>query len=473
MLDRWGFRHRLGQPGGQGVQGGRSGRGWRPTAWSTGVPGGRRTLRPAELREPYGVVVHRVQVGQHVDEALAHRAPLRGPVGVARRELLDDVDADHALHDVERRAEHGLVGAQVQRAGHRDGGRTRRRRDDPVLPGHVVRRGQHGAGRRRRRITAAFPVAAGGPALRRHHEVRFDIPAAMSSMPTERQRSSPSTSRGRALQRLDQHPQEVDTAAGYLWRLAGPGLPTAPLCRLAGGGHKRGGTALGAAGLHRRRPPDGGRGRCGPAPVAPRPRGERQAPPRPLPPAPEPSTGPPVPASVAPVTDQDDGATSRTTQTNGHHAREDPRRKGTPWPPITTPRARNEADELGEDSLEELKARRPGVRPRRSTSTRRTSTRTWSCPAPTSPARSSQSASCPSRGRVHLFPLLPGAPQPACRDQGRPAVLPGLRGLTAGEPGRRRPGRGGTQMTEDGTRTGAPRDVPPPRPGSDHGARHR
>jgi hypothetical protein len=88
-----------------------------------------------------------VQVGQHVDQALADAAALRRLVGVAGRELADGVQPDDPLHHVERRPEHRLVGAQVDRARHRDG-RGAQRRDDPVLARHVVGGGQHGAGRR-------------------------------------------------------------------------------------------------------------------------------------------------------------------------------------------------------------------------------------------------------------------------------------------------------------------------------------
>ena len=59
-------------PGGRG-------RGWRPTAWSSGAPGGRRSPpgRP-KSDEADRVVVDRVQVGEHVDQA-ARRPPGAAP----------------------------------------------------------------------------------------------------------------------------------------------------------------------------------------------------------------------------------------------------------------------------------------------------------------------------------------------------------------------------------------------------------
>ena len=123
-----------------------------PVAVAGGVPllgpaahlAGGEALGPAEVGQPDGLVVDRVQVGQDVDEPLADGAALLGLVGVPGREGVDGVDPDDPLHDVEGRAEHRLVGAHVQRAGHRDGGPAQRG-DHPVLPGHVVRGGQHRA----------------------------------------------------------------------------------------------------------------------------------------------------------------------------------------------------------------------------------------------------------------------------------------------------------------------------------------
>ena len=94
MLDRWAVGHRLGQPGARASRPGRS-----RSRVASHCLVHRRTWRAAKPSgrpksdSPDGVVVHGVQVGEHVDEALAHGAPLRGLVGVAGRELLHDVDA--------------------------------------------------------------------------------------------------------------------------------------------------------------------------------------------------------------------------------------------------------------------------------------------------------------------------------------------------------------------------------------------
>ena len=104
-------------------------------------------LGPAELPEAHRGRVDAVQLGQHVDQSLAHEAALRRLVGVPGRErLAADVALDQ-LHDVERRAEHLGVGAQVQGAWHRDR-RARQGCHHGVLAHHVVRGRQDVAQRR-------------------------------------------------------------------------------------------------------------------------------------------------------------------------------------------------------------------------------------------------------------------------------------------------------------------------------------
>ena len=99
-----------------------------------------------EVAEADRVDVDGVQIGEHVDEVLARRT---AKLDRQLLRLLDAVehDAVDVAHHVERRTVDGLVGAQPERRRHRhvglaDGG------DDPVLAGHVVRRGQHVTERR-------------------------------------------------------------------------------------------------------------------------------------------------------------------------------------------------------------------------------------------------------------------------------------------------------------------------------------
>jgi hypothetical protein len=88
-----------------------------------------------------------VDLGHHVDQRLAGRAPLRrgedrlGGAGVAQDVALDEA------HDVEGGAVHAHVVAEAEGGGdgHRGGAEGG---DDAVLPAHVVRGGQHLAERR-------------------------------------------------------------------------------------------------------------------------------------------------------------------------------------------------------------------------------------------------------------------------------------------------------------------------------------
>ena len=90
---------------------------------------------------------------------------------------------------------------------------------------------------------------------------------------------------------------------------------------------------------------------------------------------------------------------------------------------------RNEADELGEDSLEELKARRAEAQSASVDVDETDFNENLELPgADLSGRGADRPRAAQAGGRVHLLALLPGAaPQPARRHPGRPAVLPRLR----------------------------------------------
>src|SRR4051794_37432586 len=152
------------------------------------------------------------------------------------------------------------------------------------------------------------------------------------------------------------------------------------------------------------------------------------------------------------------------------------KRRGTPWPPTTTPRDGTRSTSSARTPSRS--SRRGGPRPSRprSTSTRPTSTRTWSSPGRTCPTRSSPSASCPSRRtsspvRVASWcSTAAGSPPPGATscsagtarpDQGpRPPHPSQARGRT--RDGAVPDGR--ESMSEQSGHTVPPRDVPPPRP---------
>ena len=99
------------------------------------------------LAEPDGVHVHRVQVGEGVEQRLGG-----GAAALVREQFEGQVERvqDHALdavHDVERGTVDRDVRAQSVRGGHGDAHRAERG-DGPVLAGHVVGGGQHMAERR-------------------------------------------------------------------------------------------------------------------------------------------------------------------------------------------------------------------------------------------------------------------------------------------------------------------------------------
>ena len=135
---------------------------------------------------------------------------------------------------------------------------------------------------------------------------------------------------------------------------------------------------------------------------------------------------------------------SRTTDVapiaRRHHTNDPPRTAGATQPMATDYDApRKTDDDLSEDSIEELKARRVDNPRRASTWTRPSRPRASSCPAPTSPARSCRCGSSSTGRRVHPHRVLPGAPpQPAGERQGRQDGLPRVRGLTDALGGHRR-----------------------------------
>jgi hypothetical protein len=103
-------------------------------------------VTPRQVAQTDLVDIDRVQVGQHVDEVLAGRPAQR------RRQQLGFVRSVehhpvHERHHVERGTVHVRVLAERKRAGHRHSG-SADRRDDAVLAGHIVGRGQHVAERR-------------------------------------------------------------------------------------------------------------------------------------------------------------------------------------------------------------------------------------------------------------------------------------------------------------------------------------
>ena len=108
-----------------------------------------RVLKPAALprsASPTSVRVDCVQPHQRVDQ-VEHQAvqAIR-----TQREHIRQTSIGQArteLHQVERGAEHRGVGAQQLGGRHRHS-RATQRRDDPILPAHVVRRGLH-VGQRR------------------------------------------------------------------------------------------------------------------------------------------------------------------------------------------------------------------------------------------------------------------------------------------------------------------------------------
>ncbi|TWH69118.1 hypothetical protein JD77_04120 [Micromonospora olivasterospora] len=95
----------------------------------------------AEVGQPDRRGVDRVQGGERVHHGQGQLAALPGGQRVGLRPAAEHL-AGHPLHEVERGADHVGVGAVQQRRGHRHGGGGQGR-DDPVLPGHVVRGGQH------------------------------------------------------------------------------------------------------------------------------------------------------------------------------------------------------------------------------------------------------------------------------------------------------------------------------------------
>ena len=92
---------------------------------------------------------------------------------------------------------------------------------------------------------------------------------------------------------------------------------------------------------------------------------------------------------------------------------------------------RNEADELGEDSLEELKARRAEAQSSSVDVDETDFNENLELPGADLSGRGAHRARpAQAGGRVHLLPVLPrAAPQPAGLHPWRPAVLPGLRSL--------------------------------------------
>ena len=93
-----------------------------------------------QVAEPDGIDVDEVELGQHVDEVEGHVSTHgRGQGGALVRAV--EHDAIHVAHDVEGGAVDVGVGAEGE--GGRDGHRgADERRDDAVLAGHVVGRGE-------------------------------------------------------------------------------------------------------------------------------------------------------------------------------------------------------------------------------------------------------------------------------------------------------------------------------------------
>ncbi len=101
------------------------------------------TVALGEIAEPDLVDVDGMKVGQHIDEMLADPRAQRerqfsGPLGTVEHDAVDKP------HHVEGRAVDAIVGAQPEGRRHRHVGAPNRR-DDAMLAGHVVSRGQHAA----------------------------------------------------------------------------------------------------------------------------------------------------------------------------------------------------------------------------------------------------------------------------------------------------------------------------------------